>query len=580
MNRTMKRPAWGTGTTAVLLLAVASHTNEALSQIVVDGGAANREVQGGARFGPPPEAVPGGGVTTPAEPPMPGAPSPAMTLPSPIVEVQVEARAARDQVDAVGRAFRGKTVIQAGELDRLRGEIWRLYRARGLMAYVSAEVIPRPVAKGGSLLRVQVSEVRVHAFRVEGVGREAPQQRLLNVLGDTGARLFPIEAPLNLDVIDSFLKRRMFMEDVNLRVSLQPIDATHVDVVLLVSRVLKRTLSGTSQFDNTGGRGLGSDRLTLGLSASNAGPLGTRLDGTAMYTDGLRYGNVKYDLPIPRLGIRLSSYIAYTSYRTVVGGPPWGTGDALEWGAELARPLIAGESLWMTGYLGVVQKYTEDSLAGIQTDDKLLREERLRTAFEWAPARAHRVSGDFSLIAGDLDLSGNASDLALDQAGPKTNGHWSKATGEARWQWDFAPRLDASAVAKGQYSRKNLDTLELFTLGGANDLRGYGSGEARGDKGYLFSLEAGYMPVNLARCAAFFDWGHITPVDDPFAPDTVPNSYSLQDAGVSLNASYRNLSISALYAHQIGANPGLIDGKDSDGLQQRYRAYFVVSYRF
>jgi len=579
VKRTMNRRTWG-ATTSLLLLAVAAHTNDALSQIVVDGGAASREVQGGASFGSPPAAVPGGGVTAPAEPPVPGAPSPAMTLPAPIVEVQVEARAARDQVDAVGRAFRGKTAIQKGELDRLRGEIWRLYRARGLMAYVNAEVIPRTAAEGGSLLRVQVSEVLVHAFRVEGVGREAPQQRLLNVLGDTGARLFPIEAPLNLDVIDSFLKRRMFMEDVSLRVSLQPIDATHVDVILLVSRVLRRTFSGTSQYDNTGGRGLGSDRFTLGLSAFNAGLLGTKLDGTAMLTDGLRYGSVRYDLPIPPAGIRLSSYIAYTNYRTVISGPPPGTGDALEWGVELARPLIAGESLWMTGYLGVVQKHAEDSLAGIQTDDKLLRENRIRTAFEWAPARAHRVSGDFSLIEGDLDLSGNAGDLALDQAGPKTNGHWAKATAEARWQWNFAPRFDAIAAAKGQYSRKNLDTLELFTLGGANDLRGYGSGEARGDDGYLFNLEAGYTPVNVTRCAVFFDWGHIRRVNDPFAPDTVPNDYSLQDAGVSVNTNYRDLSFSALYAHQIGANPGLINGQDSDGLRQKYRAYFVVSYRF
>ncbi|HLW79979.1 MAG TPA: hypothetical protein VKU44_10320, partial [Terriglobia bacterium] len=321
----MKRRAWGTATTSVLLLALAAHTNDALSQIVVDSGAATREVQGGARFGPPSEAVPGGGVTAPAEPPVPGAPSPAMTLPSPIVGVEVEAREARDQVKALGQAFRGKTALQAGEMDRLRGEIWRLYRARGLMAYVNSEVVPRGAVEGGSLLRVQVSEVLVHAFRVEGAGPEAPQQALLNVLRHTGTTLFPIEAPLNLDVIDSFLKRRMFMEDVNLRVSLQPIDATHVDVVLLVSRVLKRTFSGTIQYDNTGGRGLGPDRLTLGLSAFNAGLRGARLDTTAMLTDGLRYGSVRYELPIPRSGIRLSSYVAYTSYRTVISGPPPGT---------------------------------------------------------------------------------------------------------------------------------------------------------------------------------------------------------------------------------------------------------------
>src|SRR6185312_6324711 len=142
------------------------------------------------------------------------------------------------------------------------------------------------------------------------------------------------------------------------------------DVVLLVSRVSNRKFSGTTQYDNTGGRALGPDRLTLWLSAFNAGPLGTKLSATGMLTHGLRYGSVGYDIPIPRAGIRLSSYIAHTSYRTVISGLPPGTGDALEWGAEVARPLFAGESLWMTGYVGFVEKHAEDSLAGIEIDDK------------------------------------------------------------------------------------------------------------------------------------------------------------------------------------------------------------------
>ena len=129
------------------------------------------------------------------------------------------------------------------------------------------------------------------------------------------------------------------------------------------------------------------------------------------------------------------------------------------------------------------------------------------------------------------------------------------------------------------HSSKDLDSLELFTLGGANDLRGFGPGEARGDEGGLTSFELGYDPASGVRIAPFYDWGRICRVEHPFIVETVPNTYSLQDAGLSLSATYRRFSANAVYAHQIGSNPGLFNGLDSDGLSRGYRAWFVLSYR-
>jgi hemolysin activation/secretion protein len=556
--------------------------NAVRAQVLINGGAADREVQGGATFGVPPEPLPG--VSAPQGPPMPATPSPALTLPSPISRVQVEGGGrtleARKKATGLIDAFRGKTVIEAGELDRLRGEIWRLYRARGRMAYVEAEIASHTTEEGGgSSLHVQIIEVLVHEFRVESAGVALPPQSILAALREKGTAIFASEVPLNLDAIDSFLKRRMYMEDVNLRLSLQPKDSTHVDVVLLVSRVTKPAVSGAAQFDNTGGRSLGPNRLMPALSFFNAGALGARLDLTAMGTQGLRYGNAKYDFPIPAADIRVAPYVSYTDYRTVLAGVPTGTGNALEWGVEAARPLVAGQSLWVTGFAGYVDKRAQDSVAGVQIDDKHLQEAHMRAEFEWVPAPAHRVSGGLSAIGGNLDLSANAGSFAQDQAGPRTNGRWSKETAEVRWQWNFAPRIDASWSVKGQHSSKNLDSLELFTLGGANDLRGFGPGEARGDGGGLTSFELGYDPASGVRIAPFYDWGRICSVENPFIVEAVPNTYSLQDAGISLSATYRRFSASAVYAHQIGSNPGLFNGLDSDGLSRRYRAWFVLSYR-
>lgn len=556
--------------------------NAVRAQVLINGGAADREVQGGATFGVPPQAPPG--LSAPQGPPMPAAPSPALTLSSPVSRIQVEGGErtleARKKTTGLIDAFRGKTVIEAGALDRLRGEIWRLYRARGRMAYVEAEIASHTAEEGGSLLHVQIIEVLVHEFRVESAGVALPPPSILAALRKTGTAIFPSEVPLNLDAVDSFLKRRMYMEDVNLRLSLQPKDSTHVDVVLLVSRVTKPTVSGTAQYDNTGGRSLGANRLTPALSFFNAGLLGARLDLTSMWTQGLRYGSAKYDFPVPVADIRVAPYVSYTDYRTVLAGVPTGTGNALEWGVEVARPLVAGQSLWVTGYAGFTDKRAQDSVAGVQTDDKHLQEAHIRATFEWVPAIAHRVSGALSAIGGNLDLSDNAGSFAQDQAGPRTNGRWSKETAEVRWQWNFAPRFNASWSVKGQHSSKNLDSLELFTLGGANDLRGFGPGEGRGDEGGLGSFELGYDPVSGVRVASFYDWGRICRVDNPYIVETVPNTYTLQDAGASLSATYGGFLASAVYAHQIGSNPGLFNGLDSDGLTRRYRAWFVLSYRF
>ena len=515
---------------------------------------------------------------------MPATQSPALTLSSPISRIQIEGGArtseARNKTTTLIDAFRGKTVIAAGELDRLRGEIWRLYRSRGRMAYVEAEVDSHTTEEGGSLLHVQIIEVLVHEFRVESAGVVHPPQSILNALRAKGAAIFPSEVPLNLDAVDSFLKRRMYMEDVNLRLSLQPKDSTHVDVVLLVSRVTKPAISGTGQFDNTGGRSLGPYRLMPALSVFNAGVLGARLDLVAMWTQGLRYGNAKYDFPIPAADVRIAPYVSYTDYRTVLAGVPTGTGNATEWGLEAARPLVVRQSLWVTGYAGYTDKRARDSVAGVQIDDKHLQEGSIRATFEWMPAVAHRVSGGLAAIGGKLDLSGNTGSLMQDQVGPHTNGRWSKQTAEVRWQWNFAPRFDATWAVKGQHSSKNLDTLELFTLGGANDLRGFGPGEGRGDGGGLTSVELGYSPGFGMRVAPFYDWGRICRVENPFAVDAVPNTYSLRDAGISLSATYRGFSASAVYARQIGPNPGLFNGLDSDGLSRRYRAWFVLSYRY
>lgn len=192
---------------------------------------------------------------------------------------------------------------------------------------------------------------------------------------------------------------------------------------------------------------------------------------------------------------------------------------------------------------------------------------------------------------GDLDLSRQASALAVDEAGLKTQGQFHRLnTSVARLQ-DLPGDFSLFARAYGQWANKNLDSSEDFALGGPYGVRGWPVGDGRGDMGVLGTVELRYdapIPDTLGalQLAGFVDAGHIWVNKDPNGVAATNacgcNDYSLASAGVSARWTRENLSLSATYARGLGDNPGRssITGENADGGTSHQQFWLSGAIRF
>lgn len=122
---------------------------------------------------------------------------------------------------------------------------------------------------------------------------------------------------------------------------------------------------------------------------------------------------------------------------------------------------------------------------------------------------------------------GNAVKEAADQAasGRKIRGLYGKTNITVSRLQSVADRLALYLSYSQQFTNKNLDPSEKFSLGGPNAVRAYPQGEGAGDEGYFGSIEMRYrlpfeesLPGSLVL-AAFYDFGRSTLIKKPTTAD-------------------------------------------------------------
>ena len=91
-------------------------------------------------------------------------------------------------------------------------------------------------------------------------------------------------------------------------------------------------------------------------------------------------------------------------------------------------------------------------------------------------------------------------------------GNWHKMSFVLLRQQYVAERLSLFLACNGQTANTNLDTSERLSLGGANAVRAYPSGEGSGDEARLFTGELRWtLPIpnskNVTQLVAFYDAG-------------------------------------------------------------------------
>ena len=144
----------------------------------------------------------------------------------------------------------------------------------------------------------------------------------------------------------------------------------------------------------------------------------------------------------------------------------------------------------------------------------------------------------------------SASAAALDAAGARTAGGYSKvAYGVERLQ-ALPAGFSLNLQWRGQWTNDNLDSSEKFSLGGPYGVRAYATAEAMGDRGWLGSVELRYAVTSWLVASVFHDHGAVTVNAHSYLDSS--NSMHRKGSGLGLTGNYSDFDWRAYVAWRDG----------------------------
>lgn len=487
--------------------------------------------------------------------------------------------------EAIGREldFAGLRALARAVTERLRAEGYLLARAYLPRQDVTEGVLTIAILEGrledGNGWRVELDDgARVAAERLVAIAEGAAPS-------GSAARRAELERAL------------LLMNDlpgVSARSRLEPGAETGTTRVV-VTAVEGPLLTGAAWADNYGNPSTGKAQLNGLVDVNDPWGRGDQVELSATASEGVRLARLGYTTPLGASGLRASAGLTRMRYEVVDGD---GTAARLEGHSWLARgdvtyPVIRTRALSLYAGIGYDFKSLEDDSNAGELRDKqihaatlLLRGDALDSL-----GGGGLTSFGLELTGGDLDLSGNAADEAIDAATLDTQGGYGRLGARVSRLQNLPGNFTLLARASGQLATDNLDPAEEFILGGPRGVRAYPVGEAQGDEGWLASLELRYdfpapTPLGDLRLYAFADTGHIRLHHDPdgvaIPTATGENDYQLSGAGLGFETSeFGRYSLRAAWAHTIGDNPGRApDGTDADGRDVDDRFWLQAVIRF
>lgn len=256
--------------------------------------------------------------------------------------------------------------------------------------------------------------------------------------------------------------------------------------------------------DNSGNRYVGRYRLVAAAKALNLIGRGDVLTTSAATTGkGLNLGNIGYDVLLSGGGTRIGGSYSYVSYKL--------EGELQALGAGGTAGVA---SIWMKTPL--LRSRNANMYGQIQYEDKLLKDTVALTRMHTRRQLRNLVlsmNGDVTgtlfagvghawsvgLTAGRIGTTYESAE-AFDSSATKVDGPFLKwNVNLAHQQWLTSSTLLYLNMA-GQWSNKNLDSSEKFSLGGPQSVRAYDTGALSGDVGYIGTIEVRY---NLRQVQLF-----------------------------------------------------------------------------
>ena len=519
-----------------------------------------------------------------------GADRPAKPTPSFGIERPAEPLAAGSpgdvRVNVTGFKISGNTAFGEAELQGLlkdyvgrdlslidltaaASRITQHYRARGY--FVARAYLPKQEIGAGKI-EIAVLEGRLGEVKVSMTkGARLDVKR---------AEAIVKAAAASGDVIrDASLERGLLLLNdlpgVEVKSTLFPGAATgtaNVDVVVSEGRLL----GGSVDIDNFGNRYTGQYRLGATLGLNNPFGIGDQISLRAMLSDGdLHNYRIGYAAPVNSLGTKLGFAVGRMDYeldKSLSATEGMGTADV--YSLTASHPFIRTRNANLYGSASLDWKKLADDVNGAAYTGKNIHALSLGVSgdFRDGLGGGSVTSGSLTVALGDLNLDEYAN-KGYDAQYTRSAGNFRKVNYSLARLQRVTDRLMAYASLQGQFSSKNLDSSEKFSVGGPNGVRAYPQGEGSGDQGHILNLEMRYslqaQPWGQPQLLAFYDYGYAQLHKDTWsgwdAGGGISNQYSLQGIGVGLNIGRPgDYSLRATYAFKVGGNDGAVGGKDAD----------------
>jgi hemolysin activation/secretion protein len=297
-------------------------------------------------------------------------------------------------------------------------------------------------------------------------------------------------------------------------------------------------VSGAIDLDNHGNRYTGAYRLGATLNVNSPLRLGDQITARVIASDEqLYYGRVAYRVPVTRSGLTLGAAWSQSSYRL---GRNFAVldahGDVSIASVFLTYPFVRSRAFNVTGTLSADDKVLEDRVESVLS----VSSKNVKTVTAGVAVNRQGYSGAYNFsvgyTAGKLDIE-SPETRAADALTARTQGDYNKLTYAASALLPVSGPWSLYGAGNGQWTHKNLDSSEKFSLGGADGVRAYPQGEASGDQGYLLTGELRYTfstgSAGTMQLAAFVDHGRVRINRRPFAQGD--NHRHLSATGFSLH---------------------------------------------
>ena len=471
-----------------------------------------------------------------------------------------------------------------GDLQRATDAISNYYRARGF--FVARAYLPQQEIAGG-IVEIAVLEGTVAKTQLARTGETRTKDEVLQ-------RILDANVPVGSTVQEASLEKAALLANdlpgLSASASLDPgAETGGTDVTLNVNE--GKLISATVDADNYGNRFTGQNRLGGTVYLNSLFGLGDQFSARAMVTDKhLNFGRLNYMVPVGGLGTRIGVAWSKVNFEVCcqVGLTPSGEGRIASLYA--LHPLARSRNF--SAYLNVnYDDKSSTNRSGVAASRE--RDIGLFTIGTSIESRDQLAGGGFnfaniSVATGRLKIK-EATDAAADATGPKAAGGFTKLQVQLARTQRITDRISLYGGVNGQAAQNNLDSAEKFTLGGAQGVRGYPSGEAAGDSGYVAQIELRadlpFEPMGTQwQTFLFVDHGSITVNKTNYlVGGLTPNSYGLGSYGVGLNvAKTGTFQVRAMYAHKSGSNPGrnLLTGADADGKSSSSRFWLQAVTQF